>query len=122
MKSGDLVLCDIGVKKWNLLSDITTTFPVNGKFSELQKKLYNVVLDAQLQAISEIKPGIEYRKVVENCKRKLAEGLIEIGILKGDLEEVHKSGAVSVFMPHGISHYVGMYNYWNTIYVKYIER
>lgn len=110
MKSGDLVLCDIGVKKWNLLSDITTTFPVNGKFTELQKRLYNVVLDAQMQAISEIKPGIVYSTVVKNCKRKLAEGLIEIGILKGDLEEVDKSEVLNVFMPHGISHYVGMSN------------
>lgn len=109
MKDGDLVLCDVGVKKYNLCSDITTTFPVNGKFSKEQKQIYDIVLDCQKAMISKIKPGITYRDLHFESKNKIVEGLRSIGILKGEMEELIKNNLGYYFYPHSLSHFIGTY-------------
>jgi Xaa-Pro aminopeptidase len=107
VKDGDLILCDIGAKKYNICSDITTTFPVNGKFTKLQKDIYDVVLDSQLEIIKNIKPGVFYQEITKKGDLKLLEGLKALGILKGEMEDLEKSRVLSIFMPHSYSHYLG---------------
>lgn len=108
MKDGDFVLCDIGVKKHNLCSDITTTFPVNGKFTKFQKDIYDVVLSAQLAAIATVKPGVHFKEISMASTEKLVEGLISLGILKGEKQELIEKGIIRTFMPHSLSHYIGI--------------
>lgn len=107
MKDGDLVLCDVGAKKSNICSDITTTFPVNGKYSKIQKDIYDVVLDAQLTAIKATKPGVNHREISKASNRKIVEGLLKLGLIKGELEELIQKGVDRTFMPHSLSHYIG---------------
>lgn len=102
-----MILCDIGVKKHNLCSDITTTFPVNGKFTKNQKDIYDIVLCAQKSAIKAVKPGIPFKNVNMVSNEKLVEGLIKIGILKGEKSELLEKGVLRVFLPHSLSHYIG---------------
>lgn len=107
MKDGDLILCDIGAKKYNICSDITTTFPVNGKFTKLQKDIYDVVLECQLEIIKNIKPGVFYQDIIKIGDYKLIEGLLKLGLIKGDKEELYKNRVYNTFMPHSYSHYLG---------------
>lgn len=101
------MLCDIGAKKSNICSDITTTFPINGKFTKFQKDIYDVVLASQLAAIESIKPGIEFKEISKISNEKIVEGLLKLGILKGSKEDCLLHRADSIFMPHSLSHYIG---------------
>ena len=101
------MLCDLGFKRYGICSDITTTFPVSGKFTEKQKKIYNLVLDIQRDAISKLKDGAYYRQIQAECYKGIVAGLKDLGLLKGDVEEMHKAGIGLDFMPHSIGHYIG---------------
>ena len=109
LEDGDLLLVDSGVVGDNgYSSDITRTFPVSGKFTDKQKEIYNIVLEANLKAIETIRPGITFRDVhLEACKI-IAGGLKACGIMKGDVEAAVKEGAHALFMPHGLGHAQGM--------------
>lgn len=107
MKDNSLVLCDIGVRKYNLNSDITTTFPVNGKFTKHQKDIYDIVLESQQTAINMIKPGVLWGDACKESNKITVKGLLALGILKGDLENLLELGISRVFMPHSLSHYIG---------------
>lgn len=100
-KDGDLILFDLGCE-WNYYcSDISRTFPVNGKFSDRQRDVYQAVLDAQLATIEIIKPGVSMVEVNEFARKKLAEGCKKLGLIKHDEE-------VSRYYYHGIGHYLGL--------------
>lgn len=100
-KDGDLILFDLGCE-WNYYcSDISRTFPVNGKFSDRQRDVYQAVLDAQLATIEIIKPGVSMAEVNEFARKKLAEGCKKLGLIKYDEE-------VSRYYYHGIGHYLGL--------------
>lgn len=100
-KDGDLILFDLGCE-WNYYcSDISRTFPVNGKFSDRQRDVYQAVLDAQLATIEIIKPGVSMAEVNEFARKKLAEGCKKLGLIKHDEE-------VSRYYYHGIGHYLGL--------------
>jgi Xaa-Pro aminopeptidase len=100
-EDGDLVLIDLGAA-YNLYSaDISRTFPINGKFSERQKQVYNIVLKAEEEVIKACKPGFPASELNEICKRVLAEGLKELGLIEKD-EEVAK------YYYHGVSHLLGL--------------
>ena len=108
LKDGDLVLIDAGGEHRGYTADITRCFPANGKFSGPQKAIYEVVLAAQKAAILELKPGASSARPHEVATRVLAEGMVALGLLKGDpatliQEEKHKR-----FFMHGTGHWLGM--------------
>ncbi len=109
MKDGDLLILDSGAESGlHYASDITRTFPVNGKFSPLQKDLYNIVLKANTEAIEMIKPGVKFKDIHLHAAKVIAEGLIEQGFMKGDAEAAVKAGAHALFFPHGLGHMMGL--------------
>ncbi len=109
MRSGDLVVLDSGAESFmHYASDITRTFPVNGKYTSLQRDVYNAVLDAQLTAIEMIKPGIYYKDVHLKAARVITERLKDLGLMKGNTDEAVKAGAYALFFPHGLGHMMGL--------------
>ena len=109
MKDGDLLLIDSGAESLlHYASDITRTFPVNGKFTSKQKDIYNVVLASQLKAIESIKPGIRFREVHLAAAEVIASGLRDLGLMKGDPKEAVANGAHALFFPHGLGHALGL--------------
>lgn len=108
LKSGDLVLIDAGCEFEYYAADITRTFPVNGRFSPEQRALYDLVLKAQLAAIDIIKPGNHWNAPHELSVQILTEGLVELGLLQGSLDELIESGAYKNFYMHRVGHWLGM--------------
>jgi Xaa-Pro aminopeptidase len=108
LKNGDLVLIDAGCELEYYAADITRTFPVNGKFSSEQKTLYEIVLRAQLEAIAVAKPGNHWNDPHETTVRVITEGLVEVGLLKGDVNELIKTEAYKEFYMHRAGHWLGM--------------
>lgn len=101
VKDGDLVLCDLGVLKDKYPSDITRTFPINGKFSERQKELYELVLKANKLSIELCKPGMLMADITEYSYKIIAEGLIELGLID-DEKDVRK------YYYHKVTHHLGL--------------
>lgn len=108
MRSGDLVLIDAGCELDHYAADITRTFPVNGRFSPEQRALYDIVLKAQLAAFAAIKPGNSWNQPHEATVRVIAQGLLALGLLQGELEEIIESGAYREFYMHRAGHWLGM--------------
>ena len=108
LKKSDLLLVDAGCEYEMYASDITRTFPVSGKFSDEQLKIYEIVLEAMNAAIDQVKPGNDIMPPQEISERVITEGLIRIGLLEGDPEELHKSGAFKEFYMHKIGHWLGL--------------
>ena len=108
LKSGDLVLIDAGCELDYYASDITRTFPVNGRFTEEQKALYQTVLNAQYAAIAEVKPGNHWNHPHEAAVRAIVEGLVEHGLLKGDIEKLIEEESYKPFYMHRTGHWIGM--------------
>jgi len=109
LRSGRLLLCDAGAESTeHYASDFTRTTPVNGRFSSIQKSLYQVVLDANNKAFELIKPGITYKSVHLECCRLMAEGLKALGLMKGNAEDAVAEGAHALFMVHGLGHMMGL--------------
>jgi Xaa-Pro aminopeptidase len=108
-KTGDLLLADVGAEtQLGYASDITRTYPVSGKFSPSQKDIYNLVLSAHDQCIDKIAPGVEYQDIHLLACEILAEGLVELGILKGQPQDLVEMDAHALFFPHGIGHLLGL--------------
>lgn len=108
LKDGDLVLIDAGAELDHYAADITRTFPVNGKFSPEQKALYELVLKAQLAAIDVILPGSHYRLPHEIAVSILTQGLVKLGLLKGNIDELIAAEGYRQFYMHGTGHWLGM--------------
>ena len=108
IKDGDLILIDAGCELDYYASDITRTFPANGRFSEPQRKMYQLVLDAQYAAIAEVKPGNHWNQPHEAAVRVLTAGLVEHGLLEGDVDELIESLAYRQFYMHKTGHWLGM--------------
>ena len=108
LNDGDLLLIDAGAELDCYASDITRTFPVNGKFSPEQKILYEIVLKAQLAAIKKVKPGNHWNQPHEAAVRELTKGLIEIGLLKGDLQNNIKKNSYQKYYMHRTGHWLGL--------------
>ncbi len=107
--TGDLLLADVGAETpggW--ASDVTRTWPVNGKYSGSQRALYEVVLAAQRAAIAAVRPAARYRDVHRIAGKELLAGLVALGLFKGDVEELYARGAAALFFPHGIGHLLGL--------------
>lgn len=108
LRDGDLVLIDAGCEFAHYASDITRTFPVNGRFSPAQRALYEVVLEAQAAAISEAKPGHRWDAPHQAAVRVLTEGLMRLGILQGHLDELIETQAHTPYYMHRTGHWLGM--------------
>lgn len=108
LKDGDLVLIDAGCEYQSYAGDITRTFPVNGKFSPEQRALYDVVLKAQIAAIDATVVGNHNKYPHEIAVKILTQGLVDLGLLKGDVDELIKSEAYRQFYMHGTGHWLGM--------------
>lgn len=108
VQDGELVLVDAGAQINDYCVDITRVFPASGKFSSQQHALYNLVLSAQTQAIAFSRIGVEWNQVHRLTAKIIAEGLISMGILKGNIDTLLDTGAIAVFYPHGVGHLVGL--------------
>ena len=107
-KAGDLLLIDAGAEFRGYASDITRTFPVNGRFSDAQREIYELVLDAQLAAIDIIQPGLSWIAIHDEAVRVLTAGLIRLGILKGTLKQNLENGSYRRFYMHKTGHWLGL--------------
>ena len=108
MKEGDLLLIDAGAEFAYYAGDITRTFPVNGKFSEPQKAIYELVLKAQKEAIKLLVPNNSIKIVNDRVMEIFTEGLVELGILKGDVKTLIEQKACCQFYMHGLGHWLGL--------------
>ncbi|MCK5829283.1 MAG: Xaa-Pro aminopeptidase [Methylococcales bacterium] len=108
LKKGDLLLIDAGAECDHYAADITRTFPVSGCFRPAQRRLYQLVLDAQYAAIEQIKPGVSWNKAHEASVEVLTTGLVELGVLKGRVSKLIKDEKYKQFYMHKIGHWLGM--------------
>lgn len=108
LQDNDLLLIDAGCAYGYYNGDITRTFPVNGKFTPEQKILYEIVLEAQLKAIEAVKPGNPYNQFHDTAVRVIVEGLMDLGLLTGDIEEIIKEEKYKPFYMHRTGHWLGL--------------
>jgi len=108
LRDGDLVLIDAACE-WELYaSDITRTFPINGKFSEAQRSVYEKVLEVQMKVIDAMKPEVKRDWLQQYSEELLCQALIDLGILGGERENLLESKAHKKYAPHGIGHWMGL--------------
>ena len=108
LKAGDLLLIDAGCELDGYASDITRTFPVSGKFSPAQKDVYELVLASQSAALAAVKPGASWQSPHEAAVRILAQGFVDLGLLKGSVDSVIESGDYRQFYMHRTGHWLGL--------------
>ncbi|MDF3302908.1 aminopeptidase P family protein [Streptomyces tropicalis] len=109
VRSGDLLLLDAGVETHSLYTaDITRTLPVNGRYSEIQKKIYDAVYEAQEAGIAAVRPGAKYRDFHDAAQRVLAAKLVEWGLVEGPVERVLELGLQRRWTLHGTGHMLGL--------------
>ena len=108
MKEGDILLIDAGAEYECYASDVTRTFPVNGRFSDSQRAVYEVVLAAQLAAIDAVRPGNHWNQPHDAAVEVLTEGLVALGILKGSPQTLIKKEAHKRYFMHKTGHWLGM--------------
>jgi Xaa-Pro aminopeptidase len=108
LRDGELLLIDAGAELDCYASDISRTFPVNGRYSGAQRALYEVVLAAQLAAIDEVRPGRPFSAAHDAAVRVLAEGLCVLGLLKGDADDAIAQGSYQRFFPAKTGHWLGL--------------
>ncbi|HFC53643.1 MAG TPA: Xaa-Pro aminopeptidase [Gammaproteobacteria bacterium] len=108
MRSGELLLVDAGAEYQNYAADVTTTFPVSGRFRPAQRALYNVVLAAQREAIATIAPGRHWNEPHEAAVRAITEGLVELGLLRGRVATLIRKESYKRFFMHRTGHWLGM--------------
>ena len=106
---GKMLLCDFGAESaMRYAGDITRTFPVGTEFSSKQKEIYQIVLSAYKSAVAALKPGVRFKEVHLLACRKLAEGLKELGLMKGNLDDAVNQGAHALFFQCGLGHMMGL--------------
>jgi len=108
LKNNDLLLIDAGGELAGYAADITRTFPINGKFTAPQKALYQLVLDTKTEVIAAIKPGTTFAKLNDIANKHLTSGLLDLGILSGDLNDLIKEKACKKYFIHGLGHWLGL--------------
>jgi Xaa-Pro aminopeptidase len=109
LNRGDLLLVDAGAETaggW--AGDVTRTWPVGGQYSTTQRELYQLVLTAEKAGIAAIRPGVRYLDLHGIAAKVMAEGLVSLGILVGDPDELVSDGVVALFFPHGVGHLIGL--------------
>lgn len=105
---GDMCLFDMGANYYGYASDITCSFPVNGKFTADQRLIYNAVLKANLAVMNAAKPGVSWVDMHRLANRVMLGEMAAGGLLKGDVDDMLKAGLGAVFQPHGLGHFMGL--------------
>ena len=108
LNAGDLLLIDAGAEYHGYASDITRTFPVSGEFNRAQRQVYDLVLAAQQAAIEQVKPGNHWNDPHDAAVRVLTEGMVELGILKGNPKQLIKDQDYTKYYMHRTGHWIGM--------------
>jgi Xaa-Pro aminopeptidase len=108
LRDGDLLLIDAGSEVACYASDVTRTFPINGRFSRDQRALYEIVLEAQLRAIDQVRPGAPFTAAHETALRALTKGLVRLGLLSGEIDALIQSEAYKRFYMHRTGHWLGL--------------
>ena len=108
LNKNELLLVDAGCEYEMYASDITRTYPISGKFSKEQLEIYKIVLDAMNAAIDKVKEGNNIMEPQEISEKIITNGLVELGLLHGDPEKLHKKGAFKDFYMHKIGHWLGL--------------
>jgi Xaa-Pro aminopeptidase len=109
LHDGDLLLADVGAETdTGYAADITRTWPVSGRFSASQRAIYELVLETQTAALRQVAPGVRYRDVHLAAASALCDGLLQLGILRGERDGLVERGVHALFMPHGIGHLLGL--------------
>jgi len=108
LKDGDLLLLDAGAEYKGYASDITRTFPVNGRFTAAQREIYNLVLETQMSCVEMVRPGVRHLDIKNHSIEMLTEGMVRLGLLEGEPEELIKEEKYMQFYMHGLGHYLGI--------------
>lgn len=108
IEDGDLVLIDAGAEYQNYAADVTRTFPANGKFSAEQRAIYEIVLEAQLAGIKAVKPGASWMAAQTAIVKVITQGLVDLGILKGQVDGLIEKNAYFPFYMHRSGHWLGL--------------
>lgn len=108
LRDGDLLLVDAGAEYKGYASDITRTYPINGKFTKAQREIYDLVLEAQMSCVEKVRPGITHDELKAHSVEVLTAGLVRLGLLKGEPEELIKEEKYKQFYMHGLGHMLGI--------------
>lgn len=108
LEDGQLLLVDAGAEVRGYASDITRTWPVNGKFTPEQAAVYDIVLQAQLESIDMMKPGVKFKDIDQHSRKVIAEGLREMDVLKGSMDAILENGGHNLFFMHRLGHLLGL--------------
>ena len=108
LRDGDLLLLDAGAEYKGYASDITRTFPINGRYSPAQRDIYDLVLKAQMSCVEMVRPGVTHDQLKQHSIEVLTEGMVELGLLKGDPEQLIKDKKYEKFYMHGLGHMIGI--------------
>jgi Xaa-Pro aminopeptidase len=108
LKDGDLLLVDAGAEYKGYASDITRTFPINGKFTQAQREIYDLVLKTQKSCVDMVRPGVRLEDLKTHSIELLTEGMVELGLLKGDPRKLIEEKKYMQFYMHNLGHYLGI--------------
>jgi Xaa-Pro aminopeptidase len=108
LRDGDLLLLDAGAEYKGYASDITRTFPINGRYTKAQRDIYDLVLKAQMSCVEMVRPGVTHDQLKQHSIEVLTEGMVELGLLEGKIEELIKEKKYEKFYMHGLGHMLGI--------------
>ena len=108
LKDGDLLLVDAGAEYQGYASDITRTFPISGKFSQAQREIYDLVLETQISCIDMVRPGVRLEDLKTHSVEMLTEGMVKLGLLKGDPAKLIEEKKFMQFYMHNLGHFLGI--------------
>jgi Xaa-Pro aminopeptidase len=108
LNDGDLLLLDAGAEYKGYASDITRTFPVNGKYTPAQRDIYDLVLETQMSCVEMVRPGVTHMDIKNHSIKMLTEGMVRLGLLQGEPESLIKEEKFMQFYMHGLGHFLGI--------------
>jgi len=109
LSDSDLLLVDAGCETpGGYAADVTRTWPVRGRFDGRQRAVYEIVLEAQMQCIDLVRPGVEYVDIHLHAARVIAQGLKDLGLLRGSIDDLVANDTHALFFPHGVGHLIGL--------------
>src|SRR6266850_2311244 len=108
LRDGDLLLIDAGAEYRGYASDITRTFPINGRYTKAQREIYDLVLETQMSCVEMVRPGVTHDELKTHSVEMLTEGMVKLGLLEGEPEELIKEEKYKQFYMHGLGHLLGI--------------
>lgn len=108
LRDGDLLLIDAGAEYKGYASDITRTFPINGRYTKAQREIYDLVLATQVSCVEMVRPGVTHDEIKAHSVEMLTEGMVKLGLLKGEPAELIKEEKYKQFYMHGLGHLLGI--------------